>query len=76
MPFDDVEFTSLTNEQTASFIDSTTAGQAGSYDFYRIVAHEIGHALGFSLSNPLLQNSEESCYTEGRDAGVILGNSA
>ncbi len=56
-PLDDAEFTALANSGSsgtgpsfqASFIDI----QGGLSDFYRTIAHEIGHAMGLASSSPV-----------------------
>lgn len=55
-PYDDAEFTSITNSLgpassfSASFVDVYSSGTA---DFYRTVLHEIGHVLGLYMSNTI-----------------------
>ena len=63
-PLDDAEFTAIVNSGATgtgtafqgSFVDVATAG-LNYNDFYRTITHEIGHALGIRLTDPLGLNS-------------------
>ncbi len=47
-PLDDIEFTSVADTFSASFVDINAVAQARRDDFYRTVTHEIGHAIGIA----------------------------
>jgi len=50
-PLDDIEFTSVADTFSASFVDVNAVAQARRDDLYRTVVHEIGHAIGIT-GNP------------------------
>jgi len=47
-PLDDIEFTSVADTFSASFVDVDAVAQARRDDFYRTVIHEIGHVIGIT----------------------------
>ncbi len=50
-PSDDAEFTGIVNPFQANFVDASQP--TNNYnDFYRTIAHEIGHALGIAFFGP------------------------
>ncbi len=60
-PTDDAEFSGLLSPYSANFVDASVS--TSGFDFYRIITHEIGHALGIANTGAL-SGSESNLLTE------------
>jgi len=65
-PQDAAEFSGIVSPFAASFVDATSTGNTDALDFYMVVTHEIGHAMGLT-TNFFLNTLQPLLTPAGKD---------